>query len=76
LGLFALLASTILLAVGQSIPVIALARVLQGMSGAVVWTIGLAICLETVGPARLGTTIGTVRSTSQTPSSWTCINRA
>ena len=61
LGLLALLASTILLAVGQSIPVIALARVLQGMSGAVVWTIGLAICLETVGPSKLGTTIGTVR---------------
>lgn len=62
LGLFALLASTILLAVGQSIAVIALARVLQGMSGAVVWTIGLAICLETVGPSRLGTTVGTVRT--------------
>lgn len=61
LGLFALLAATILLAVGQSISVIALARVLQGMSGAVVWTIGLAICLETVGPSKLGTTIGAVR---------------
>lgn len=76
LGLFALLASTILLAVGHNIPVIVLARVLQGMSGAVVWTIGLAICLETVGPDRLGTTIGAVRSTSQTLSSWTWINRA
>lgn len=59
-GLFALLASTILLAVGQNIPVLAIARILQGMSGAVVWTIGLAICLETVGPSRLGTTIGSV----------------
>lgn len=60
LGLSALLASTILFAVGQNIPVLAIARILQGMSGAVVWTIGLAICLETVGPSNLGTTIGSV----------------
>jgi MFS family permease len=59
-GLFALFASTILLAVGQNIPVLVIARILQGMSGAVVWTIGLAICLETVGPSNLGTTIGSV----------------
>ena len=61
LGLSALLASTILLAVGQNIPVIAIGRMLQGMSAAVVWTIGLAICLETVGPSNLGKTIGSVR---------------
>ena len=60
LSLFALLAATILLAVGQNIPVLATARILQGMSGAVVWTVGLAICLETVGPSNLGTTIGSV----------------
>lgn len=59
-GLVALLASTVLLAVGDSVGMIALARILQGMSSAVVWVVGLAICLETVGPANLGTTIGTV----------------
>ncbi|KIV99584.1 uncharacterized protein PV09_08761 [Verruconis gallopava] len=61
-GLFALLFSTILLATGETVGLIALARVLQGMSSAVVWVVGLAICLETVGPNRLGTTIGTIFS--------------
>jgi MFS family permease len=60
IGLFSLLLSTVLLAVGNSVPAIAMARILQGMSSAVVWVVGLAICLETVGPNRLGTTIGTV----------------
>lgn len=60
LGLIALLLSTLLFAAGRSIPVLVIARVLQGLSGAVVWTIGLAMCLETVGPKRLGTAIGTV----------------
>lgn len=68
-GLLALLLSTLGLAVGQNIPVLAVARVFQGMSSAVVWTVGLAICLETVGPSKLGTTIGTVRhAVIQTPS--------
>ena len=61
IGLFSLLLSTILLALGNTITAIAIARILQGMSSAVVWVVGLAICLETVGPNRLGTTIGTVR---------------
>lgn len=60
LGLTALLFATILLFLGESVPVLALARVLQGISAAVVWTIGLALCLETVGPDNLGKTIGSV----------------
>lgn len=59
-GLIALLVSTLGLALGQNVPVLAVARIFQGMSSAVVWTVGLAICLETVGPNKLGTTIGTV----------------
>ncbi|KAF2103438.1 MFS general substrate transporter [Rhizodiscina lignyota] len=62
LGLSALLFATLLFAVGQSIPVLAIARILQGLSGSVVWTIGLAMCLETVGPERLGRVIGTIFS--------------
>jgi MFS family permease len=41
---------------------LALARVLQGISAAFVWTIGLALCLETVGPENLGKTIGSIFS--------------
>jgi MFS family permease len=59
-GLIALLLSTLGLAFGENITILAIARVFQGMSSAVVWTVGLAICLETVGPSKLGTTIGTV----------------
>ncbi|KAE9970483.1 hypothetical protein EG328_006211 [Venturia inaequalis] len=61
-GLIALLVSTLGLALGQNVPVLAVARIFQGMSSAVVWTVGLAICLETVGPNKLGTTIGTIFS--------------
>ena len=59
-GLLALLGSTILLAVGQTIPLLILARVLQGISAAFVWTIGLALLLDTVGPDKLGLTIGSI----------------
>lgn len=59
-GLAALLGATILLAVGQNVPVLVVARVLQGTSAAVVWTVGLAMILDTVGPENLGKTIGSV----------------
>ncbi|KAK5132405.1 hypothetical protein LTR08_009088 [Meristemomyces frigidus] len=62
LGLLALLGATVLLFVGSTLPVLIVARVLQGISGAFVWTIGLALCLETVGPNNLGKTIGTIFS--------------
>jgi MFS family permease len=61
-GLAALAVSTVLLAFGRTVAELAIARALQGASSAVVWTLGLAICLETVGPANLGTTIGSVSS--------------
>lgn len=62
-GLVALLLATLLLLLGESIPVLAFARVLQGTSAAVVWTIGLALTLDTVGPENLGKTIGAVCAT-------------
>lgn len=62
LGLTALLGATIMLFLGRSIEVLVFARVLQGTSGAFVWTIGLALCLETVGPENLGKTIGSIFS--------------
>ncbi|KAL0262065.1 hypothetical protein SLS55_003501 [Diplodia seriata] len=62
LGLLSLLAATVLLFLGNSIAVLVLARVLQGIAAAVVWTIGLALCLETVGSENLGKTIGSIFS--------------
>ena len=60
IGLLALVLATLLLGLGQTIAVLAVARVLQGLSAAVVWTIGLALVLDTVGPEKLGTTIGSI----------------
>ncbi|KAI1653405.1 MFS general substrate transporter [Daldinia decipiens] len=61
-GLAALLAATIMLALGQSIPVLFVARILQGISAAVVWTIGFAMILDTVGPQDLGKVVGSIFS--------------
>lgn len=60
IGLTALLVATLLLFLGQTVAVLAVARVLQGISAAVVWTVGLALVLDTVGPDSLGKTMGSV----------------
>lgn len=62
-GLVCLLGATGLLFAGRTVVVLLVARVLQGMSCAFVWTVGLAICIETVGPENMGKTMGTVRRT-------------
>ena len=59
-GLTALTAGTLLLCLGHTFQVLVLGRVLQGMSTALVWTVGLALLLDTVGSARLGVTIGSI----------------
>lgn len=60
-GLAALFAATVMLALGRSMAVLYVSRVLQGISAAVVWTIGLAMVLDTVGPRNLGKVVGSVR---------------
>ncbi|KAH8594917.1 major facilitator superfamily domain-containing protein [Bisporella sp. PMI_857] len=61
-GLAALFFATVLLWVGQSIAVLILARLLQGMSAAVVWTVGMALVMDTVGSENLGAINGTMFS--------------
>ena len=60
LGLLALLGSTALFLLGQSLPVLFIARILQGLSAALVWTVGLVLCVEAVGTDNLGKTMGGV----------------
>ena len=60
LGLLALAGSTVMLCVGRSIGVIAAGRVLQGMSAAVVWVVGLALLVDTVGGDDIGQAMGHV----------------
>ena len=61
-GLVALALSTLLLWLGQSIAALIIARLLQGMSAAVVWTVGMALVMDTVGSNKLGVTIGSIFS--------------
>ncbi|OJD36557.1 mfs general substrate transporter [Diplodia corticola] len=62
LGLFSLFIATFLLAVGQTIPALVVARFLQGLSAAVVWVVGLALLVETVGSDNMGAVIGSIYS--------------
>ncbi|KAK4494461.1 hypothetical protein PRZ48_014759 [Zasmidium cellare] len=62
LALCCLASGTIMLFLGKSIAILMLARVLQGVSTAFVWTIGLAMCIETVGIQSMGKTMGTITS--------------
>ncbi|KAF2631015.1 MFS general substrate transporter, partial [Macroventuria anomochaeta] len=61
-SLLMLVAATVMFAFGQSIAVLIVGRLLQGASGGVVWTLGLAIIVETVGQENLGRTMGTIFS--------------
>ena len=55
-----MLIATLLLFLGQTVAVLTVARVLQGISAAVVWTVGLALIIDTVGSHNLGKTMGSV----------------
>lgn len=58
LGLVALGASTGLFVLARSIPILIIARGLQGLSAAAVWVVGLAIVSDNVAPERVGEAMG------------------
>ncbi len=49
LGLLALCGATLLLCLGKTIAVLVVGRILQGLSAAIVWSVGLALLVDTVG---------------------------
>lgn len=49
-----------MLCLGHSIAVLILGRALQGISAAVVWTVGLTLLVDTVGPTEIAETMGYV----------------
>jgi MFS family permease len=49
LGLLALAGSTLLLCLGTTVALLVVGRLLQGISAAVVWSVGLALLVDTVG---------------------------
>ncbi|KAK4503371.1 hypothetical protein PRZ48_004286 [Zasmidium cellare] len=60
IGLVILGGSTAMLCVADSIGLFAAGRVLQGASAAVVWVVGLALLVDTVGPDEIGAAMGYV----------------
>ena len=59
-GLFALAAATLMLCFGHNIGVLLAGRLLQGVSAAIVWTVGLALLVDTVGRNEVGQVMGFV----------------
>lgn len=57
-GLLILAGATALLAVGTSLTLLIVGRVLQGLSGAIVWISGMALLVDTVGQAGVGQAMG------------------
>jgi len=49
LGLLALAGATLLLCLGTTVALLVVGRLLQGLSAAVVWSVGLALLVDTVG---------------------------
>jgi len=58
LGLLMLAGSTVFLAVGNSLALLIVGRLLQGLSAAVVWVVGLALIVDTVGQKGVGQAMG------------------
>lgn len=61
-GLLCLFISTVMTAMGQSLVVLFAGRILGGLSAALVWPVGIALIMDTVGADRLGVALGTVFS--------------
>lgn len=59
-GLLALAAATLMLCFGSHIAVLVAGRILQGASAAIVWTVGLALLVDTVGQKEVGQVMGYV----------------
>lgn len=64
MGLFVLGAATLLFGFATSAWVLVISRVLQGFSAAIVYTVGLALLVDTVGGEKIGQWMGTAMSMS------------
>lgn len=59
LGLLALAGATLLLCLGTTVALLVIGRLLQGLSAAVVWSVGLALMVDTMG-RQVGKSMGYV----------------
>ncbi len=60
IGLLALAGATLMLCLAQTIWLLVLGRLLQGISAAIVWTVGTALLVDTVGKRYIGQIMGYV----------------
>jgi MFS family permease len=60
IGLLALAGATLILCLAQTVWLLVLGRMLQGISAAIVWTVGTALLVDTVGKRYIGQTMGYV----------------
>ena len=58
LGLVVLGGATLSFALGSSLPVLLIARVMQGMSTAIVFTVGFALLFDVIGKEKIGQAMG------------------
>lgn len=49
-----------MLCLSRTIALLVVGRILQGVSAAIVWTVGLALMVDTVGRAEIGQMLGYV----------------
>lgn len=59
-GLLALAAATLLLCLARNVGLLVTGRLLQGLSAAIVWTVGQALLVDTVGEKDIGQIMGYV----------------
>jgi MFS family permease len=64
LGLPVMAIATAALGAGESVWILLASRILQGFSASIVWTVGLALTVDTVGKGELATWMGTALSSS------------
>ncbi|KAI9700875.1 MAG: hypothetical protein M1836_002245 [Candelina mexicana] len=62
-GVLALLLSAVLFFLGGNMTTLVIARVLQGISGGLVWTVSQAILIDTVGAENVGKATGSIYGT-------------
>jgi MFS family permease len=73
IGLLALIVATIMFASAESITLLFVSSVLQGLSAAFVAAAGLAMVIDTTGFKNLGKTLGTVCSKQDAFGPFSCI---
>lgn len=59
-GLFALAGATLMLCLGRTTGLLIVGRLLQGVSAGMVWSVGLALLVDTVGQRHIGQIMGYV----------------